>query len=98
MTEICTHLRRTANLEEDRVVLDRVEHRKDVWRAVRDLKGVLLLAPINHDAVKDLKPGIVVYVDEREQYCDGRVDSQTLGKVEGREVIYIPLVEPEEAN
>ena len=75
----------------------RCELRKHVWRAVRQLGAVLLLAPVPLEKLTGLKPGMAVLAEERDLYDDGRVLATSIHtQGDGKEILYLPLVEPED--
>ena len=76
---------------------DSVEHRKNVWRAAREhYKQFGQAFDLTNLQVKVSKPGLVVFADMRPAYCDGRTLPQVIDRFDGREVLYIELVEPSE--
>ena len=72
---------------------DRVEYRKDVWRAARSSTTAINLTDRD---VKVPQPGLIVYEAERDLYCDGRAPAVFIEEVDTRgAVVFLPLIEVE---
>ncbi|MEO8065383.1 MAG: hypothetical protein ABI643_00820 [Candidatus Doudnabacteria bacterium] len=73
--------------------VNRIELRKDVWRAVRQLGIIIQMAPVDQKKLADLGPGLIVFAADRDLYDDGRVEARIVGEADGQEVLFLPFVE-----
>jgi hypothetical protein len=80
---------------------DLIEYRKDVWRVFRDgrVNGPILLVSLNFQDVKHIGLGYLIYEDERNRYCDGRIEARPFCSMllNRRSVVFLPWI-PEEAS
>lgn len=83
----------TLNLTEE-VVTQNTEHRKNVWRAVRQSAHAI---NVTDQAVCIDRQGLIVYEDRRGLYDDGRNPAEEIRMVGQRRIIFIPYVpQPDE--